>query len=93
MPLGSKLAAPRESQIRNIGTKKENMKILLLRNKKVHSFDIWYVASPNGSYQDCSYDAPGVKTGPAWGVRSLKHRNKEGKLSNSFSLKLEGAEL
>ena len=30
--------------------------------------------------QDCSYDAPGVKTGPASGVTSLKHRNKEGKL-------------
>ena len=33
-------------------------------------------------YQDCSYDAPGVKTGPALGVTSLKHTsmNKEGKL-------------
>ena len=31
-------------------------------------------------YQDCSYDAPGVKTGPAPGVTILKHRNKEGKL-------------
>ena len=33
-------------------------------------------------YQDCSYDVPGVKTGPALGggVTSSKHRNKEGKL-------------
>ena len=31
-------------------------------------------------YQDCSYDAPGVKTGLALGVTSSKHRNKEGKL-------------
>ena len=32
-------------------------------------------------YQDCSYDALGVKTGPALGgVTSLKHKNKEGKL-------------
>ena len=31
-------------------------------------------------YQDCSYDVPGVKTGPVPGVTSLKHRNKEGKL-------------
>ena len=49
-------------------------------------------------YQDCSYDAPGVKTGLApggWGggVTILKHRDKEGKLQNFSSLKLEGAEL
>ena len=30
-------------------------------------------------YQDCSYDAPGVRTGLAPGVTSSKHRNKEGK--------------
>ena len=58
-------------------------------------------------YKDCSYDAPKVKTGPAPGVTtgpargwgglggftSLKHRDKEGKLQNFSSLKLEGAEL
>ena len=44
-------------------------------------------------YQDCSYDVPGVKTGPTPGVTSSKHRNKEGKLKNSSSLKLESAEL
>ena len=51
-------------------------------------------------YQDCSYDdAPGVKTGPAsgggggGGVTSLKHGDKEGKLQNFSSLKLEGAKL
>ena len=44
-------------------------------------------------YQDCSYDVPRVKTGPAPGVTSSKHRNKEGKLQNSSSLKLESAEL
>ena len=50
-------------------------------------------------YQDCSYDAPGVKTGPARGggvfhkFESLKHRDKEGKLQHFSSLKLEGAEL
>ena len=50
-------------------------------------------------YQDCSYDAPGVKTGPTGrggvggGVTSSKHRNKDGKLKNSSFLKLEGAEL
>ena len=44
-------------------------------------------------YQGCSYDAPGVKLGPAPGVTSLKHRNKERKLWNSSSLKQEGVEL
>ena len=44
-------------------------------------------------YQGCSYDAPWVKLGPAPGVTSLKHRNKEGKLWNSSSLKQEGVEL
>ena len=40
-------------------------------------------------YQDCSYDAPGVKTGLAPGVTSSKHRNKDGKLQNSSFLKLK----
>ena len=44
-------------------------------------------------YQDCSYDAPGVKTGLAPGVKSSKHRNKDGKFQNSSFLKLEGAEV
>ena len=43
-------------------------------------------------YQDCSYDVPGVETGPAPGGQSSKHRNKEEKLQNSSSLKLESAE-
>ena len=44
-------------------------------------------------YQDCSYDAPRVKTGPTPGVTSLKHRNKEGKYFKILFLKLEGADL
>ena len=61
-------------------------------------------------YQDCSYDAPGVKTGPPggggggvvvgvgggwgwWFVTRLKHGDKERKLQNFSSLKLEGVEL
>ena len=42
------------------------------------------------STEICSYDVPGVKTGPVPGVTSSKHRNKEGKLQNSTSLKLDG---
>ena len=34
-------------------------------------------------YQDCSYDAPGVKTGLALGVTSSEHRMKKRKLQNS----------
>ena len=44
-------------------------------------------------YQNCSYDAPWVKAGPAPEVTSSKHRNKDGKLQNSSFLKLEGAEV
>ena len=44
-------------------------------------------------YQDCSYDAPGVKTGLTPGDTILKHRNKDEKHQNSSFLKLEGAEL
>ena len=44
-------------------------------------------------YQDCSYDAPGVKNGLAPGVTISKHRNKDAKLINSSFLKLEGAEV
>ena len=36
-------------------------------------------------YQDCSYDAPGVKTGPAPGVTSLKQEQKRKTLKLFFS--------
>ena len=51
-----------------------------------YSFDILYVASPCG-------DAPGVKTDPVPEGHMLEHRNKDSKLQNSCSLKLEGLEL
>ena len=44
-------------------------------------------------YQFCSYDAPGVKIGPALGGHKLEHRNKERKFQNYSSLKLEGIEI
>ena len=44
-------------------------------------------------YKDCSFDAPKVKTGPTLGVTSSKYRNKQEKLQNSSSLKLESGEL
>ena len=53
----------------------------------VQSIDIWYVASPSEPLPDCSYDAPGVKTGSAPWVTSW---NKDRKFQNSSSMKLEG---
>ena len=41
-------------------------------------------------FQVCSYDASRIKTGPAPEHHKFEHRNKEGKLQNSSSLKLEG---
>ena len=35
-------------------------------------------------YQDCSYDVPGVKTGPAPGVTSAKQRKKKRKTLKFF---------
>ena len=43
-------------------------------------------------YQVCSY-VPVVKSDQALGGHKFKHRNKEGKLKKSSSLKLEGIEL
>ena len=54
-------------------------------------FDMWHLLVD--LYQVCSNDAPGVKTGSAVGVTSLKHGNKQGKLQKSSSLKLKGTEL
>ena len=92
MSLGSKLAPPRGSQLRNIGTKKENFKIFSeTRKGRALIFGMKHLLVD--LYQDCSYDAPGVKTGLAPGVTSSEHRNKDGKLQNSSFLKLEGAEV
>ena len=68
------------SQVRDIGTKKENFKILLSETRKCRVLIFGMKHLLVDFYQDCSFDAPGVKTGPARGVTSSKHRNKEGKL-------------
>ena len=93
MPLGSKLTSPSESQVQNIGTKMENFKILLSETRRCRGliFGMWHLLVD--LYKNCSCDAPKVKTGPAAGVTSSKHRNKQGKLQNSSSLKLESTEL
>ena len=84
MPLGSKLAPPRGggvSQVRNKGT----LKFFFSETRKCRAL-IFGIKHLLDLYQDCSYDAPGVKTCLAPGVTSLKHRNKDGKLQNSSFL-------
>ena len=48
------------------------------RRRRGLIFGMWHLLVD--LYQVCSNDAPGVKTGPAPGVTSLKHSNKQGKL-------------
>ena len=61
----------------NITNKESHLKIPLLRKCKVKSFDIWFLHLLVDLYQVCSYDACGVKTGPATGVTSLNIRTKK----------------
>ena len=97
MPLGSKLAPPRGGGGGVTSSKQEQRRKTLkfffseIRKFRALIFSMKHLLVE--LYQDCSYDAPGVKTGLAPGVTILKHRNKDGKLKNSSFLKLEGAEL
>ena len=94
MPLGSKLAWPRGgSQVQNIGTRRKTLKFFFSETRKCRALIFGMKHLLVDLYQDCSYDAPGVKTGLTPGVTISKHRNKDGKLKNSAFLKLEGAEV
>ena len=48
------------------------------RRRRDLIFGMWHLLVD--LYQVCSNDAPGVKTGPAAGVTSLKHSNEQVKL-------------
>ena len=85
--------APGGSQVRNRGTEKETLKFFFSETRKCRALIFRMKHLLVDLYQDCSYDAPGVKTGLAPGVTILKHGNKDGKLQNSSFLKLKGAEL
>ena len=98
MPLGSKLALPwgggggavtslKQEQ------KRKTLKFFFSETRKCRALIFGMKHLLVDLYQDCSYDAPGVRTGLALGVTSSKHRNKDGKLQNSSFLKLEGAEV
>ena len=77
----------------NIGTKKENFKILLLWNWKAWTFDIWYIASPSGPVPSLFIWCPWGQNWPSPGGHKLENRNKEAHLQNFFSLKLDGVEI
>ena len=80
------------SQVRNVGRRK-TLKFFFSETRKCRAlvFGMKYLLVD--LYQDCSYDASGVKTGLALEVTISKRRNKDGKLQNSSFLKLEGAEV
>ena len=96
MPLGSKLAPPRGGggvTSSKQEQRRKTLKFLFSEARKYRALIFGMKHLLVDLYKDCSYDAPKVKTGAASGVTSSKHRNKQGKLKNSFSLKLESAEL
>ena len=83
MPLGSKLALPRGSQVRNLGTRRKALKFFSSETRKCRGVIFGMKHFLVDLYQDCPYDSPGVKTGLAPGVTSSKHWNNDGKLQNS----------
>ena len=95
MPLGSKLAPEGGgvSQVRTIGTRRKTLKFFFSGTRKCRALIFGMKHLLVDLYQDCSYDAPGIKTGLTPGVTSSKHRNKDGNLQNFSFLKLEGAEV
>ena len=58
-----------------------------------YSFDLCCVASPSEPLPSFSNDPLGSNLAPPWGGHKLEYRNKEGKLQNASSLKLEGLEI
>ena len=73
----------------NIQTRRKILKLFFSETRKCRALIFGMKHLLVDLYQDCSYDAPGVKTGLAPGVTSSKHRNKHGKLQNFSSLKLK----
>ena len=90
---GVKTGPTRGSQVRNIGTRRKTLNFFFSETRKCRALIFGMKHLLVDLYQDCSYDAPGVKTGLAPGVTISKHRNKDGKLQNSSFLSLEGAEV
>ena len=94
MPLGSKLARPRGGhKFETLEQRRKTLKFFFSETRKCRALIFGMKHLLVDLYQDCSYDAPVVKTGLTPGVTISKHRNKDGKLQNSAFLKLEGAEV
>ena len=94
MPLGSKLAPPQGGhKFETWEQRRKILKFFFSETRKCRALIFGMKHLLVDLYQDCSYDAPGIKTGLATGVTISKHRNKDGKLQNSSFLKLEGAEV
>ena len=94
MPLGSKLAPPRGGhKFETYEQRRKTLKFFFSETRKCRALIFGMKHLLVDMYLDCTYDAPAVKTGLAPGVTSSKHRNKDGKLQNSSSLKIESAEL
>ena len=94
MPLGSKLAPPQGGHKSETWEQRgKTLKFFFSETRKCRALIFGMKHLLVDLYQDCSYDAPRVKTGLVSGVTSSKHRNKERKLQNSSFLKLEGADV
>ena len=94
MPQGSKLAPPWGGHnLETLEQRKKTSKFFFSETRKCRALIFGMKHFLVDLFQDCSYDAPGVKSGPAPGVTSSKHRNKEEKITHFSSLKLEGGEL
>ena len=78
MPLGSRLAPPRGSQILTQENRRQNSKFFFSVHGKVQSFGMQHRLVD--LYQFYSYDTPGVKTGPDPGVTNWNNSNKEGRI-------------
>ena len=92
-PWGQNWPRPRGHKFETYEQRRKTLKFFFSETRKCKALIFGMKHLLVDLYQDCSYDAPGIKTGPAQGVTSSKHRNKQGKLQNSSSLKLESADL
>ena len=93
MPLEAKLARIGGNKFEISEQRQKTLKIFFFETRRCRALIFGMLHLLVDVYQVCSYDALGVKTGPAPGVTNVKHSNKEGKLQNSSSLKLGGLEL
>ena len=93
MPWGQKWLRPGGHKFETKEQRRKTLKFFFSETRKCRALIFGMKHLLVDLYQDCSYDAPKFKTGPAPGVTSSKHRNKQENFQNSSSLRLESAEL